>query len=416
MPASTRLPRFLPSPLSPLLPPPGDLRPAAAVRGYDDLEECGALWLLASLATHASGLPLGGHELKVTVDRESNTGFGEMFRQARAAGLMDRRAGYYGVKITLTVAAFAAGWAALFVVGNSWPAMAVAAYLGFAFTQVLFVGHDAGHHQIFSTRRANELAGLAVGNLLTGLSFGWWVPKHGAHHGHPNQEDRDPDIGGGVIAFTAAHARTRRGFTAWAARHQASLFFPLLLFEAIGLHVASVRALRERRAERSAKLEALLLGVHLGLYLTAVFWVLSPVRAVAFIAVQQALFGFYLGCSFAPNHKGMPIIRHDSPMTFARRQVLTARNVNGGRLVTFMLGGLDYQIEHHLFPTMPRPNLARAQPLVRAFCARNDLPYSEATVFGSYRQALRHLRTIGSGNNLDPAVPDAAYLTANEAA
>jgi hypothetical protein len=54
---------------------------------------------------------------------------------------------------------------------------------------------------------------------------------------------------------------------------------------------------------------------------------------------------------------------------FARRQVVTARNIRGGRFTTFMLGGLNYQIEHHLFPSMPRPNLRRVQGLVRDFCA-----------------------------------------------
>ncbi len=49
-----------------------------------------------------------------------------------------------------------------------------------------------------------------AGNTLTGLSFGWWVPKHNAHHAHPNQVDRDPDIGAGVVAFTAEIAGRRQ--------------------------------------------------------------------------------------------------------------------------------------------------------------------------------------------------------------
>jgi fatty acid desaturase len=114
--------------------------------------------------------------------------------------------------------------------------------------------------------------------------------------------------------------------------------------------------------------EGLLIAVHAALYLTAVLWVLSPLKALAFVAVQQGLFSLYLGCSFAPNHKGMPIIEGDTEMSFARRQVITARNVTGGRFTTLMLGGLNYQIEHHLFPTMPRPNLARARSIIRPFC------------------------------------------------
>ena len=126
-----------------------------------------------------------------------------------------------------------------------------------------------------------------------------------------------------------------------------------------------------------------------------VFLVLSPVKAVMFILVQQGLLGFYLGASFAPNHKGMPILAASDNTDFLRRQVLTSRNVRGGWLTDFALGGLNYQIEHHLFPSMPRPNLRRAQPLVAAFCAERDVPYMETSLPGSYAQALGHLAAVG---------------------
>ena len=123
--------------------------------------------------------------------------------QIRDAGLLDRRPGYYCVKIVLTIAAFAAGWAALLIVGNSWATLGIAAFLGVMFTQLGFVGHDAGHQQVFRSPRANGLLGLAVGNALIGLCFGWWVSKHNAHHAHPNQVGRDPDIGEGLVVFVS---------------------------------------------------------------------------------------------------------------------------------------------------------------------------------------------------------------------
>jgi fatty acid desaturase len=142
--------------------------------------------------------------------------------------------------------------------------------------------------------------------------------------------------------------------------------------------------------------EALLLLLHFVGYVTALFLVLSPLQAAVFVVVQQGLFGLYLGCSFAPNHKGMPTLSEAEELDFLRTQVLTSRNVRGSRLVDFLLGGLNYQIEHHLFPNMPRPNLRHAQPLVRAFCSQHDLPYTEATMFGSYAEALRHLHSVGA--------------------
>ena len=71
-------------------------------------------------------------------------------------GLLDRRPGYYLVKITLTVLAFFAGWALFVIVGNSWATLAVAALVGMMFTQLGFIGHDAGHNQVFA--RAGAIA------------------------------------------------------------------------------------------------------------------------------------------------------------------------------------------------------------------------------------------------------------------
>src|SRR4029453_2824100 len=103
---------------------------------------------------------------------------------------------------------------------------------------------------------------------------------------------------------------------------------------------------------RGTSVEGLLLGAHVAGCPTALLVVLSPLQAVAFLAVHQGLFGLYLGCAFAPNHKGMPTLTQSDQLGFLRRQVLTSRNVAGSRPVDWLLGGLNYQIEHHLFPTM----------------------------------------------------------------
>src|SRR6185437_872829 len=103
-------------------------------------------------------------------------------------------------------------------------------------------------------------------------------------------------------------------------------------------------------------------------YLGLVLWVLSPDKAAVFLAVQLGLFGVYMGMSFAPNHKGMPLVPQGAKLDFLRRQVLMSRNIRGNRTLDFLMGGLNYQIEHHLFPSMPRPHLRRAAPTIRAFC------------------------------------------------
>ena len=335
--------------------------------------------------------------------------YAQLSRQIRHAGLLERRPRYYTWKIAVTAGLLAVGWTAFVLVGNSWWQLAVAAFLAIMFTQVGFLGHDAGHRQIFGSRRANYVLGILLGNLGIGLSYGWWVSKHNRHHAHPNTEGADPDIMLSVLAFTATQAAASRGLARLAFRFQAYLFFPLLLLEAISLHVASIRALTSRAARYRAW-EAALLAINVVGYLTVVFLVLSPVKAVVFIVIQQGLFGLYLGSSFAPNHKGMPILDANDQIDFLRRQVLTSRNVRGGWLTDFALGGLNYQIEHHLFPSMPRPNLRHSQSLVAAFCEQRDLPYCQASLAGSYVQALRYLDAVGR-----LASPAAAISPAAEA-
>jgi fatty acid desaturase len=324
--------------------------------------------------------------------------YAQLSTRVRQAGLMRRRPGYYTAKIVTTVGLFGAGWAVFGLLGRSWYQLLIAAFLAVAFTQLAFLGHDAGHRQIFATRTGNDILGVVYGNPLLGLSFGWWIDKHNRQHAHPNTEDADPDIGHGALAFTVAQARSRSTVLSRAlTRGQAWLFFPMLLLEGLNLHVASVRALLDRSHRRHSRLvEATLLTGHAATYLTALFLVLSPWQALAFLAIQQGLFGLYMGISFAPNHKGMPILPAGTKTDFLRRQVLTSRNVRGGRITDFVLGGLNYQIEHHLFPSMPRPNLRRAQALIRSYCHSHDVAYHEASFLASYAQTLHHLSDVGS--------------------
>jgi fatty acid desaturase len=92
----------------------------------------------------------------------------------------------------------------------------------------------------------------------------------------------------------------------------------------------------------------------------------------------------------------MPTIKAGSKIDYLRRQVLTSRNVRGGWFTDLLLGGLNYQVEHHLFPSMPRANLRKAQAVVRAHCAAYAIPYTETSLFGSYAIVLRHLHARGA--------------------
>ncbi|HUQ56353.1 acyl-CoA desaturase [Lentzea sp.] len=320
--------------------------------------------------------------------------FARLTKELKAAGLLDRRRGYYVLRMTIN-AVLLGGIAVMFVaLGDSWWQIATAVALAVVSTQLAFIGHDAGHRQIFRSHRHNDVVGHLHGSL-TGISYQWWVAKHNRHHANPNHEDHDPDIEIHALAFSRAQAAEKRGVYSWITKYQAFLFFPLLTAEAVVLRLSGFVALY-RRELRAPWREAALQVLPLLAYLTALFVVLSPLKAVVFIVVHQSLMGVYLGCSFAPNHKGMPIISEGQRLDHLHKQVLTSRNVTGGRWVDALLGGLNHQVEHHLYPHMPRPNLRHAQPVVEDFCLRHGIPYSKTTLRNSYGQVLRHLHDAGA--------------------
>jgi fatty acid desaturase len=310
--------------------------------------------------------------------------------------LLGRRRGYYLVRACVLACALAGTVTAIAVVGNSWWQLLTAVALAVVLTQVAFFGHDAGHQQICSRRRNNDIIGLVAGNLTVGLSYGWWVAEHTRHHVNPNHVEHDPDVADSVLCFTRAQAAQRRGLARFVARHEAGLFFPLLTLEGINLHVSAISHLRAGSPVRYPRWEKALLLAHFAAMGALPFVAMPLGKAFAFLAVTQAVFGVYMGCSFAPNHKGMPMISAGSDLDFLRRQVLTSRNVTGGRFVDVLLGGLNYQIEHHLFPSMPSPALRSAQRMVRPYCTRLGLPYTETTLLDSYRIALAHMHDVGA--------------------
>ncbi|AKH81212.1 delta-6 fatty acid desaturase [Streptomyces sp. CNQ-509] len=321
--------------------------------------------------------------------------FTPLLREVKAAGLLRRRRGWYGCSIAVTLLSLAATGVGIHLLGNTWWTLFLAVPAAVFSTRTAFIGHDSGHAQIAGTRKANRALGLFHGNLLIGMSYHWWTDKHNRHHANPNHIDKDPDVGVGALVWTQRQAAQREGFARWLTRHQAALFFPMLLLEGIALKVSSWQDLR-RQGKGERRLEALLLGLHVLGYATLLLTAMSPGKAVVFALVQHAVFGLHLGMCFAPNHKGMEMPETgDDDWGHLRRQVLTSRNVRGGAVTDWLMGGLNYQIEHHLFPNMPRPHLRRVQPLVRAHCAALGLPYAQTSAVESYRLALEHMHEVG---------------------
>lgn len=328
--------------------------------------------------------------------KTQSSDYADLQRIISQKGLLDKQPAYYIYKGIFTLGLLALGITFLFVIDNFWLQLLNAVFLAYVFTQFGFMAHDAGHRQISRAQWINHSIGMAV-NFFIGMSRSWWVDQHDLHHANPNDPDIDPHIAIPVLAYSDGQLSKKQGLLLFLIKFQAYYFTFLLFFEGLGIRFAGIQYLIQAGNVKNLIIEGLLLILHFVVYFGLILYVLGGWQAVAFIVLHQALLGLYAGSVFAPNHKGMPMFGKDSGLDFLRRQVLTSRNVIAHPIVADLwFGGLNYQIEHHLFTNMPRNKLGQAREVVKEFCKERSVSYYETGLIQSYKETLRSLNQVGA--------------------
>ena len=333
--------------------------------------------------------------LGTPTQRVDQSDYAELYQLVSAEGLLDKQPLYYAWKLGSTAAMLGASIWLLVIANALWVHLLNAVFLGFVFAQFGFLGHDAGHRQMFRSGRNNEIVLFFV-NLVILLDRSWWIDKHNRHHAHPNDLDRDRDVDLPFLAFTEDVVLSKKGIYRLVVRYQAFCIYPLMLAEALSLRMDGFQYLVRGKNVKYMFAEVACIVLHLPIYLGALFYLLEPWHAVLFILVHQVVTGFYLANVFAPNHKGMLMVSKDTKLDFLRQQVLTARNIRSNPITDFMYGGLNNQIEHHLFPTMPRNKLRKAGKLITGFCVARGIPCHETGVLGSQKEILQYLHQVSA--------------------
>ena len=336
--------------------------------------------------------------------------FTQLAQAVRGRGLNNRTRGFYLIVASALVVALGGAFTGLALLRDSWFLLLIAAAFGIIFTQFAFLGHEASHRQVLASGPANDRLGRVLSTLFVGISYAWWMNKHTRHHGNPNRIGKDPDIDSSIVSFNPEDALASTGLRRWVTRRQGWLFFVLLLFLGLELHLTSIIGLFSRRRIEGRGAEIAMLAGRFAVYLGLVFWLVPVGLAFAFLGVQFAVFGLYMGITFSPNHIGMPMVPRDQRLDFLDKQVLTSRNVSGGWWMTVLMGGLNYQIEHHLFPSMPRPHLAKARTLVRRHCKEHGVPYAENSLHEALAIVVRHMNEVGLTASRNFSCPTAGAL------
>jgi fatty acid desaturase len=203
----------------------------------------------------------------------------------------------------------------------------------------------------------------------------------------------DPDVFIPIIAFVPEDLQGKGKLLLHLMKYQAYFFFPMLSLALLDMQIHSIEHLFQKKI-KYAVAERLLIFLHVVLYVGILFSRFPIWQASVFMLAHQLLAGVYMGSVFAPNHKGMPVLEKESQLDFLHRQVITARNVYAHPLTDFWYGGLNYQIEHHLFPAMAQNKLKEAQGIVRAFCQAHAISYYETNAWQSYRETVAALHKV----------------------
>jgi fatty acid desaturase len=328
-------------------------------------------------------------------DPPQSSDYALLKRRVKDAGLLVKQPWYYAMCIAANLGMLGVCLLILVLVHNNpWLLALDAVALGLVSGQLGFQLHDAGHKQMFEANWKNHLVGYVTGGGLLGMSFDWWVDKHNRHHANPNHVDDDPDINNLAIAYNREQALDRKGPMRWLAAYQAFAFLPMLFFLGISMHVSSI-AYQFTGAAKHRLREFVIMGGHQLVYIGLLVVFLGPWLALLVIVIHKGTAGFYMASVFAPNHKGMPQIDDAAKLDFLRAQVLTARNVRAGAATDLWYGSLNYQIEHHLFPAMPRNRVRAAHRIVREFCGEVGVFYYETSMIQSYRELLGFLHWVG---------------------
>jgi delta8-fatty-acid desaturase len=280
-----------------------------------------------------------------------------------------------------------------------------AALLGLLWILAAYVGHDSGHYTVMIDRKCNKLAQFLSGNSLTGISIAWWKWTHNAHHIACNSLDYDPDLQHMPVfavssrffdSITSVFYSRKLEFDRVARfmiSYQHFTFYPVMCVGRINLFIQTFLLLFSKRRvpDRAVNI--------LGIF---VFWIWFPLL-VSYIPSWPERFMFVLisfsvtalqHVQFCLNHFAANVyLGPPHGNDWFEKQTSGTIDISCSSYMDWIFGGLQFQLEHHLFPRMPRTQLRKIAPVVRELCKKHNLPYRSLTWWEANVWTIRTLRT-----------------------
>jgi len=299
---------------------------------------------------------------------------GSLRAELRDAGVFEHRELRSWLKLAFLLTASAACLVGIAIFGF-WSAFLFVPACAVFCTAAAMTGHEGSHKSFSSSPLRNQILTYLAFPLFSGLGSLYWHNKHDRlHHGHPNVEGVDPDIKPWpFVSSRGDHENSDRGLQWFQRNFQSWAFWPMSLLLCVGMRRSSILYLMKAKRTRAWWIEVACMVIHYGGWVVIPSLIWGPLVGFLVYSSVWALCGVFLTLVFAPAHIGLPIMSEQNHDWV--HQVETTRNLELPRVISFFFIGLDYQVEHHLFPKIPHQNLPRAAAITRAWCQRNGVTH-----------------------------------------
>nr|APP89673.1 delta-8 sphingolipid desaturase [Ribes mandshuricum] len=277
--------------------------------------------------------------------------------------------------------------------------------LGFLWMQSAYVGHDSGHYQTMSTPFYNNLAQILTGNCLTGISIAWWKWTHNAHHIAVNSLDYDPDLQhipvfavspqlfDNITSYFYGRKLEFDAFARFMVSYQHWTFYPVVIVARVNLYVQTFLLLFSKRKISYRAMNIMGILVFWTWFPLLVFTLPSWTERVMFVLASFTVTSiqhiqFCLNHFSADVYMGLP-----TGNDWFEKQTKGTIDISCSPWMDWFHGGLQFQLEHHLFPRLPRCQLRKVSPFVKDLCKKHNLPYRSLSFLDANVATIKTLRT-----------------------
>ncbi len=309
--------------------------------------------------------------------------FDVLKKEVKEAGLLDRVPVRGSIEMIAVVVSLVAAMATM----TMWNPILLGLFLTLVFTRAVFVSHDILHLQYFKDKKLSFRLSYLYSAIILSNSSSWWDYKHNVnHHTWCNVVEKDEDI----RALDGAFTPHNKGNSPFLKKYKHIIFWGAMFF----MYPAFIAQSYSFVLKRKLYGEFALMLLHWPIIWGTIFYVLPFVDALTVFITLYLTLSVWLSYGFITNHLGCEVftLEESRDLSWMELQMRGSRSLKGGVFTHWFYGGLNTQIEHHLFPKAPRFNLLKVQKMTKDFAKKHHMQYFETTPLQAYVQINNALK------------------------